>query len=140
MKLSALAAIVVCAALFVAGCGGGGSGGSNATTPPTSGATNGGGTPKQATSPNAPAGSRVVACAAGAAEMKGLRATAVDCGTARATMIRWGRTSSCGLADGASRGSCSLGDFRCQAVKADRGIAVSCAQPGGDVAFIATEK
>ena len=98
----------------------------------------GGGTPKQANSPNAPAGPKVVACEAGSAGMAGLRATAVDCDAARATMRRWGHSESCALATGASRGSCALGDFHCQAVQADRGVAVSCARPGSDVAFVAT--
>lgn len=138
MRIAGLAATVVCCALLAAGCGGGGSGGSNTTAPPAGGGTNAGGKAKKATAPNAPAGSKVVACKAGSAEAKGLRATAVGCDTARATMLRWGQTDSCGLAADASRGSCSLGSFRCQAVKADRGVAVSCARPDGDVAFIAT--
>jgi hypothetical protein len=133
VRLTALAAIAtLCAALLSAGCGGGGSGGSSTTAPPGGG----GGAPKKATAPNAPAGSKVVACRESAAGMEGLRATAVDCGTARATMLRWHHTESCALAEGASRGSCTLGGFRCQAVKVDRGVAVSCARPGGDVAFL----
>lgn len=139
MRLTTLAATAILgAALLLAGCGGSGSGGSNTTAPPAGGTTNGG-TPKRATAPNAPAGSKVVACKGGGAAAKGLRAAAVDCGTARATMLRWGQTSGCELAEGASRGSCSLDGFRCQAVKADRGIAVSCARPDGDIAFIATK-
>ena len=114
------------AALLAAGCGGGSSGGSETTTPPA----NGGGAPKKATAPNAPAGSKVVSCG------NGLRATEVDCGTARTTMKRWSTTSSCALAATESRGSCALDGFRCQAVSADRGTAVSCARPGGDVTFL----
>jgi hypothetical protein len=136
VKVLALAVTVICAALLAAGCGGGGSGGSNTTAPPTGGTT-GGGTPKKATAPNAPAGSKVVDCQEGAADVEGLRATAVDCDTARATMLRWGRAGACALGANASRGSCSVDGFRCQAVKVDRGVAVSCAHPGGDVAFIA---
>jgi hypothetical protein len=136
MRIAGLAAIVVCAALFAAGCGGGGSAGSSSTAPREGG----GGTSKQATAPNAPAGSKVINCKAGGGQVEGLRATAVDCGTARETMRRWGQNDSCALAEGASRGSCSLGDFRCQSVKADRGVAVSCAHPGGDVAFISTKE
>ncbi len=132
MRFTALAAILICAALLAAGCGGGGSGGSNTTAPPPAG----GGTPKKATAPNAPAGSKVVACEESAAGMEGLRAVAVDCGTADRIMRRWADHRSCALAQGASRGSCALGAFRCQAVKADRGVAVSCARPGGDIAFI----
>lgn len=123
---------MICAALLVAGCGGGDSGGSNTTAPPAGG----GETPKKATAPNAPAGSKVVACMEGAAEVEGLRVTAIDCGTADRIMRRWEKHRSCALPEGASRGSCSLGSFRCQTVKTDRGTAVSCARPGGDIAFI----
>ncbi len=136
MRLLAFAVTVICAALLAAGCGGGGSGGSNTTAPP-GGGTNGGGTPKKATAPNAPAGSKVVDCKESAATVEGLRATAVDCGTARATMLRWGRAGACDLAANASRGSCSIDGFRCQAVRVDKGVAVSCAHPGSDVAFVA---
>jgi hypothetical protein len=142
MRLSALAAVVVCSALLAAGCGGG-SGSSSSTAPPAGnggaagGGANAGGAPKKATAPNAPAGSKVVACKVGAAAMAQLRATAVDCGPALEVMRRWGRSHACALGEGASRGSCSLGGFRCQAVKTDRGAAVSCARPGGDVAFVA---
>jgi hypothetical protein len=121
------AAAIVCVALLVAGCGGGGSSaGSNSTTPPASG----GGTPKKATAPNAPAGSKVVACG------QGVRATAVDCGTARRIERRWDKHRSCALPAGASRGSCALGGFRCQTVKSGDRVAVSCARPGGDIAFV----
>jgi hypothetical protein len=132
VRLAALTAVLFCAALLAAGCGGGGSGGSNSTAPPA-----GGGVPKKATAPNAPAGSKVVACEEGAAEVEGLRATAVDCGTADRIMRRWQNHRSCALAESTSRGSCALGSFRCQAVSTDAGAAVSCARPGGDIAFVA---
>jgi hypothetical protein len=133
VRLAVLTTVaMLCGALLVAGCGGGSSGGSNTTAPPA-----GGGAPKKATAPNAPAGSKVVACKESAAAAEGLRATAVDCGTADRIMRRWEKHRSCALAEGASRGSCSLGSFRCQTVKTGDGIAVSCARPGGDVSFIA---
>lgn len=126
MKRSALATFVVLfvLALLVAGCGGGSSGGSSSTAP------------KKATSPNAPAGSKVASCAENRMEMEQLRATEVGCATARATMERWERSHVCTLGNG-SRSSCSLGGFRCQAVKVDKGASVSCAGPEGDVSFIA---
>lgn len=126
MRFTALAATVLCAALLAAGCGGGGSGGSNSTAAPQ-----GGGEPKEATAPNAPAGSEVTECG------QGLRATAVDCDTADRIERRWEKHRSCALPDGASRGSCAIGSFRCQAVRTGDGVAVSCAHPGGDIAFIA---
>jgi hypothetical protein len=135
---TAVAVVAICAAaLLVAGCGGGGSSaGSNSTAPPAGGGAKEGGAPKKATAPNAPAGSKVVACKGGAAGVEGLRAASVDCGTAERVMRRWTKHRSCALAAGASRGSCSLGVFRCQAVAAERGTAVSCARPGGDIAFV----
>jgi hypothetical protein len=146
MKASAVAvvAVVVSAAVLMAGCGGG-SGSSSSSTAPGGGAGTGGGVsggpskgaPKKATAPNAPAGSKVVACGERATEMAQLRATAVGCGAARATMQHWASTHACSLGKGSSRSSCSVGPFRCQAVRVDRGAAVSCAQQGGDVSFIA---
>ena len=146
MKRSATAlacVAIAAAALLVAGCGGGsGSNSSTAAAPgPAAVETGAGqgaaGAPKQAAAPNAPAGSKVVACKEGAVDMEGLRATAVDCGSAREAMRQWGRSRACSLGKGGSRSSCTLGGFRCQAVRSGRGAAVSCARPGGDVSFVA---
>jgi hypothetical protein len=144
MRISAaasLAVLLACTALFAAGCGGG-SGSSGSSTAPAGGTGAGqggatGGAPKKATAPNAPAGSKVVSCTEGRVETVGLRATAVDCGTARATVARWERNHACTLGRSSSRSSCSLGGFRCQAVRSGRGAAVSCARPGADVSFVA---
>ena len=122
-------AVLVVAALLVAGCGGSGSEGSSSTAPE--------GGAKKATAPNAPAGSKVISCSEGRMETVQLRATAVDCDTARATMQHWESSHACTLGKSASRSSCSLGGFRCQAVKVDRGAAVSCAKEGADIAWIA---
>lgn len=51
-------------------------------------------------------------------------------------MQHWQSDEACALAKGASRSSCSLGGFRCQAVRVDRGAEVSCAREGADVSFI----
>jgi hypothetical protein len=145
MKLSVATAfaVLVAAALLVAGCGGSGSEGSSSTAPAggaaKEGPTGGEGAPKKATAPNAPAGSKVVVCSGGGEESAQLRATAIDCDTARTTMQHWESAEACNLGDDDSRGSCSVGAFRCQAVKVDRGLSVSCAKPGGDVAFIAKD-
>jgi hypothetical protein len=142
MKRSALAAAVfvaLAAALLVTGCGDG----SNPTTPAGGGTTGGvttspaSGGAKKATAPDAPAGSKVVSCSEGRGEAVQLRAAAVDCTTARTTMQDWERSHACALGKSASRNSCSLGGFRCQATRVDRGAAVSCARQGGDVSFIA---
>jgi hypothetical protein len=144
----ATAVLLTAVALFVAGCGGGGSSssGTSGNSPSTRepAGVNPGGPIKKATAPNAPAGSKVIACGAADPDARGLRAVAVDCGTAAATMKRWQAKRGCAPAAGArspaageSRKSCSLGHWRCQAVLAGRGTAVSCVRPGGgDVSFI----
>jgi hypothetical protein len=109
MKRPVLAVVVL--ALFVAGCGGGSS--------------------SSTTRPKAPAGSKVTSC-----KMGGLRATAVDCASARKVMIGWRHSHACALGQGESRGACSVSGFRCQSVRTDEGVSVSCARLGEAVAFI----
>jgi hypothetical protein len=124
MKRSAVSVLLVLtAALLAAGCGGGSGSSSSSTAPEAA--------PKKATAPNAPAGSKVVSCGGGGQ----LRATAVGCATAHKTMSQWGSRHACSLGN-ASRGSCSVGVFRCQAVKVGQGVSVSCAGPDGDVSFV----
>jgi hypothetical protein len=108
MKRPVLAVVVL--ALFVAGCGGSSS---------------------SSTQPKAPAGSKVVSCKTG-----GLRATAVDCASARKVMIGWQHSHACALGQGESRGACSVSGFRCQTVRTGKGVSVSCARPGEAVSFI----
>jgi hypothetical protein len=140
MKRSVLAATIGIAvvALLLAGCGGG-SGSTapeeNSGAPPQGAHATGGG--KKATAPNAPAGSKVNACKERRIETHQLRANAVDCGTARRTMRHWVSSHACTLGK-ASRSSCTLDGFRCQAVRVDQGASVSCARPDADVAWIAT--
>jgi hypothetical protein len=111
MKRPVPAAVVLAVALFVIGCGGGSS--------------------SSTTQPKAPAGSKVVSCKTG-----GLRATAVDCASARKVMKGWQHTHACALGQGESRGACSVSGFRCQSVRAGKGVSVSCARPGETVGFI----
>jgi hypothetical protein len=102
--------VVLGLALFVTGCGGSSS---------------------SSTQPKAPAGSKVVSCKTG-----GLRATAVDCASARKVMVGWQHSHACALGQGESRGACSVSGFRCQSVRSGEGVSVSCARPGEAVAFI----
>jgi hypothetical protein len=108
MKRPVLAVVVL--ALFVAGCGGSSS---------------------SSTQPKAPAGSKVVSCKTGE-----LRATAVDCASARKVMTGWKTSHACALDQGESRGACSVSGFRCQSVRTGNRVSVSCARPGEAVAFI----
>ena len=130
MRFAPPTLLVLFFALLLAGCGGG-SGSTSSSTAPA------GNPPKAATAPNAPAGSKVISCKENQMEIRGLRATAVGCATARATVKSWVGSHACTLGNG-SRTSCSLGGFRCQAVKVEQGASVSCAGPRGDVSFIAT--
>ncbi len=66
----------------------------------------------------------------------GLRATAVDCASARKVMTGWDDSHACALGQGESRGACSVSGFRCQSVRTGKGVSVSCARPGEAIAFI----
>jgi len=113
-------AVAALLALLVGGCGGG----SSSSTAPS-----------RSVRPSGPAGSKVVACR-GDGAAHGLRATAVDCASARKVMSGWGHARTCSLAKGESRGACSVAGFRCQSVRTEEGVAVSCARPGEAVAFV----
>lgn len=122
-----LAAALVACGLLLGGCGGG-TVKSGSTAPPST---------EKATAPNAPAGSKVVDCKESEPEMTELRASGVGCGAARKAMAAWGAHPGCALGAKATRGSCSIGAFRCQAVRTGGAASVSCAHSGGDVTFIA---
>jgi hypothetical protein len=154
---AALVLLLAAAALLAAGCGSSGSSSGTTNSPstrepagvdpggPEKPAT-GGGAAKEATAPNAPAGSKVTSCDGAGPDATGLRVVATDCATARATMARWQGKGSCAPAAGPrspaageSRKACALGRWRCQAVLAGRGTVVSCVRPeGGDVSFVVT--
>lgn len=121
-------AAVLAAALLVGGCGGGS--GSGPTTAPRET------TAKPATAPNAPAGSKVIDCAEDGLGPEQLRATAVSCDVARATMTEWENDPACDRGGGGARGACSIGDFRCQAVQVEAGASVSCERQGGAVSWL----
>jgi hypothetical protein len=121
-----LAIVALCAAIVV-GCGSGSgstasSAGSEATAP-TSGA-------------SAPAGASAKSCETQAVDAEGLRVTGVACGVGHDVMFAWQRDERCAPTADASRSGCTVGGYRCQAVVADQGVAVSCARPGQTVAFI----
>jgi hypothetical protein len=124
----ALAAVLT-AALLASGCGGGSGSGTTATEPGET-------TAKPATAPNAPAGSEVVDCTEDGLGPEQLRATAVSCDVARATMTEWENDPVCEHGGGGARSACSIGDFRCQAVKVEAGTSVSCERKGGAVSWL----
>lgn len=92
-----------------------------------------------ATSPPAPAGASARECGeTTVAGTTGLRVTGIGCDVGRGVVASWARKPDCAPAPGASRSSCSVYDgYRCLAAATERGIAVSCARPGGSAAFFA---
>lgn len=94
-------------------------------------------TPSRAGGSGAPRGAVATSCDAHAATVEGLRATGVPCDQARQVIYGWQRESSCALPTDSSRGSCLTRSYRCQAVRTDRGLAVSCARAGRSIAFLA---
>jgi hypothetical protein len=92
-----------------------------------------------ATTPQAPAGAAARSCGeTTVAGTEGLRVTGIGCDVGRGIVASWTRRPGCSLGRDASRSSCTVyGDYRCLAAATDRGIAVSCARPGGSAAFLA---
>jgi hypothetical protein len=93
--------------------------------------------PDQSTGSKAPAGASATSCDTHATEVESLRATEISCDQARQVMYGWQREPTCAVPAGASRGSCLTRSYRCQAVRAGRGLAVSCAREGQSIAFLA---
>jgi hypothetical protein len=85
----------------------------------------------------APPGAAARSCEALAADAEALRATGLSCERARRAMHGWQREPACALPADASRGGCRASGYRCQALRGDRGVAVSCARAGESIAFIA---
>lgn len=142
MRLAVPLATVALAAGLLAGCGDSGSG--PAGTGPEGGSGSAGARPEGGTgsqpragASSAPAGARARACGATATRARGLRVVAVTCEEGRRVLRAWGRGRGCRPAAGAGRGACTVRSYRCAAVGADRGIAVSCARPGRTVSFLA---
>jgi hypothetical protein len=119
-----LAAALLTAALLAASLAACGSSGSGSET------TRGGGGQQ-----SSPAGASAQACAA-ATRVEGLRVTAASCGEGQRVALAWVHGSDCQPGAGASRAGCRVGSYRCGAVRADRGVAVTCARPGRTVAFV----
>jgi len=86
--------------------------------------------------PGAPAGAAARGCVAATSPATGLRVTAASCGEAQRLALAWRRGENCQPGAGASRAGCSVGSYRCSAVRSDRGVAVNCTRPGHTVAFI----
>ncbi len=88
----------------------------------------------------APPGSAVPACADTPAGVEALRASGVGCATGRRIVAGWTAKGACATPAGASRTSCTVGDYHCLGTATDRGLAVSCARPGSSISFVAKRK
>jgi hypothetical protein len=124
MRLAAPIAIAVLAALL-GGCGGSSDGGSSSSTE------------AQPTESTAPAGASARSCPIEPNGAEGLRATGVSCGKAQRVVVAWQQTGSCEPTTGASRSGCNAAGYRCLSTVTDRGLAVSCSEPGRSIAFVA---
>lgn len=84
----------------------------------------------------APIGARPKRCGKDVADAHGqLLATNVNCDTALKVVIAWNeRGDPCTAKE--SRPACTVSGFRCIGAHTDRGMAVSCSQPGRSIAFI----
>lgn len=124
---AAAIALVVLAAALLGGCGSSSEEGSTGSDGPLT---------ESAPNAGAPVGASARSCETFAADAEALRATGLPCDQARQVLYGWQREPSCALPAGGSRGGCLSHSYRCQAVRADRGIAVSCARAGESIAFV----
>lgn len=122
---AALAVALVVTALLLAGCGSSGSGsGDESSTAPAS------------EPAGAPPGAAAQSCATGVRGVGTLRATGVSCAAAAQVAAGWTASPGCAPSGASTRSSCSLGRYRCLALVAERGVAVSCARAGHSVSFL----
>jgi len=124
-----LVSLVVLAALLAAGCGSDSSKGSGSTTQAQ--------TVDEAPVAPSPAGASARDCADREDSVEALRVTGVDCDTGQAVAAEWSGKAGCASPAGSSRFACSVRGYRCLGAAAERGIAVSCAQRGRSIAFVA---
>jgi hypothetical protein len=125
--------VAALAALALASCGDD----SDEGTEQTTGETNPPATATQSVG-GAPIGAQARDCKTQSATLSDLRATGVDCGSARQVMLAWaGAGARCRPTAGGSRSACSVRGYRCLAVSAAEGggVSVNCSQPGRSISF-----
>jgi hypothetical protein len=122
-----LAAILAALALAVVLLGGCGSSGSSTST--------GRSAPPRADGAKAPVGASARSCVLNAGSAAGLRAVGVSCREAQKVALAWRGQAACAATSGASHSACSVDRYRCLATRSDRGLMVSCAQPGHSISF-----
>jgi ABC-type Fe3+-hydroxamate transport system substrate-binding protein len=131
--VAALAVLGLLATLGLAGCG------SSSDETTGSAATNTG----AAKTSTAPIGAAARICATNAEHADKLRVSGgVACGDARSVMAGWvrSRRGECLSPAGASRTSCTVEHWRCLGARTDQGVAVTCAQPGRSISFVALRR
>lgn len=123
---SLLALLGVAMAVGVGGCGSSGDGPSGSA---------GEGAGKVARPPvGATAGRCRVSGIAGVGQV---RVVDAECPFARGVVASWNKAQACAAPTGGSHASCSIGGLRCLATATERGLAVSCAEPGRSISFLA---
>ncbi len=127
-----IATLALAGALF-AGCGSSsdessGTGASGSATAPA-------GAAKTSTAP--PIGAAASECKGALAGVGQLRVVGAGCAYARGVAANWVAKLACQAPTGASRSSCTVGGSRCLGTRVERGIAVTCAQRGRSVSFVA---
>ncbi len=131
MRPVRLIAILALGGALLAGCG------SSSTSPPATGtsATAPAGAAKTSTA--APIGAAAYGCKDTAGGVRQLRVTGAGCADARGIAAGWVAKRACQASTGASRTSCAVDGWRCLGARTDQGIAVTCAQRGRSISFVA---
>ncbi len=123
-------AIALAAAALLAGCGSSSSEQSRTRTQE----------PPAARTPAAPVGASTRSCETYAVDASALRVTGASCREGRRVLYGWSRHSACSTPTGASRPACTIRDYRCLGARTARGTAVSCAQAGRSISFVAKRR
>ncbi len=134
-----LAAALLTAALLAASLAACGSSGSGSET------TRGGSGPQRAGQPGSPAGASAQPCAGATGRVEGLRVTAASCSEGQGVVRAWQHAGGCQPGAGASRAGCSVGSYRCSAVRPHRLLHRSAwlthsAPPGAAVGRVKEER
>lgn len=127
-------------AVFAVGCGSSEDDGDATAPSQPPAATSPSSEPPSATTRTAPPGVRAEGCGnTTVAGTSGLQVTGVGCPIGRGVVAAWTKSDSC--ATDVSRPACTVyRGYRCIGARTDAGIAVSCAQQGRSISFLARRR
>jgi hypothetical protein len=89
---------------------------------------------------SAPPGASTQSCPSRVPSARELRLAGTGCSAGRLIVLGWTMQPRCGVRVAASRSSCTVAGYRCQATSTDAGIAVSCSRQGAALSFLSKRR